>query len=198
MNRFAIKLAIICSWLLAASAITALPAVAQPPPPGPTITFEESYVSGAINYISSHTLITISAVPGSTVYFILDDDPDTTTPSVYYQPFTLPEEGIHALFTFAKIPPDGIDTALSTAVIHVDATAPATQLEISDADPRELGGIIYVGTGALVALNAGDIVSTGVASGLATTYMLVDIPPEICDGGGQGGGVNGAGSCSNP
>ncbi|MBU2572911.1 MAG: fibronectin type III domain-containing protein, partial [Elusimicrobia bacterium] len=187
-------------WLLAASAITALPAVAQPPPPpppGPTITFEESYVSADISYISSSTLVIITfAVPDSTVYYILDGDLQNSTPTVYNQPFTLPEEGIHDLFTFAKAPLG--DTALSTAAIHVDATAPETQLEISNADPRELGGIIYVGTGALVALNAGDIISTGVASGLATTYMLVDIPPEICDGGGQGGGVNGAGSCSNP
>ena len=72
--------------------------------PVPEITFERSYPSNSIVYISSVTPVAITFsgdAIGTTIYYILDGDPQTSTPSVYSQPFTLPE-GVHALYTRAE------------------------------------------------------------------------------------------------
>lgn len=115
---------------------------------------------------------------------------------LYSGPFTL-AEGTRSLAGFSV---DNVGNAekLKKRILHVDGTPPATSLTIMGVSYRGEDDAASADEGDNVEVVAGDVLSRGVMSGLATTYMLVDVEPEFCESGGHGGGVNGAGSCENP
>ena len=95
--------------------------------PSPDISFTQSYSSNSVNYIPGDALVAIS-VPGgegATVYYSLAGEPTPENVQPYGGPLTLPEGG-YAFYAVADWG-GGIYTT-SSAAIHVDATAPQTDL----------------------------------------------------------------------
>ena len=128
----------------------------------------------------------------ASTYYQLDAEP---LPAVYSGPFLL-GEGAHSIYYYAV---DNIDNLGEgrTAQLRVDGTAPGSALKLHGL-PVSPGATVYATTDDLITLAATDTISNGVASGLATTYFLVDVSPEDCEySEWAGGGINGMGSCEN-
>ncbi len=105
--------------IFAAQVLPAVNASSQTPA-APAISFNNSYSSGTINYLSADGLITIAlpvTAPGTTVYYVVDENPEeATNPFIYGQPFTLPE-GAHSLY--ARAVQADVPSDISSAAIHV-------------------------------------------------------------------------------
>ncbi|MHB0997228.1 MAG: fibronectin type III domain-containing protein, partial [Elusimicrobiales bacterium] len=170
-------------------------------------------------YLSSTTRIGFDAADVSTnayvlagmasTYFLLDAEPTPDCLATPYNPLATPgtcanhfyyeafsaTEGPHSLYY------QGIDNAgnLGEPVIvtlRSDGTPPAAQLALNGA-PITAGTTVYATAADTITLSAVDQLSNGVASGMATTYFLIDISPEECDYLEWSGGLNGMGTCEN-
>ncbi|MHB0995280.1 MAG: chitobiase/beta-hexosaminidase C-terminal domain-containing protein, partial [Elusimicrobiales bacterium] len=170
-------------------------------------------------YLSSTTRIGFDAADVSTnayvlagmasTYFLLDAGPTPECLATPYNPLAAPgtcanhfyyetfstTEGVHSLYY------QGIDNAgnLGEPVIvtlRSDGTPPAAELALNGA-PIIAGSTVYATAADTITLSAADVLSNGVASGLATTYFLIDISPEECDYLEWSGGLNGMGTCEN-
>lgn len=86
---------------------------------------------------------------------------------------------------------------LKTTTYYVDGTAPSTQIMAAGA-PLPPGVPAYIAVTDSITIHTADTISNGVVSGLATTYLLINISPAECQAGAQGGGFNGIGDCNNP
>jgi len=113
----------------------------------------------------------------------------------YSQPFSL-EEGTRSVTYFSQ-DRVGNSEKVTREVLYVDGTAPSVGLLI-DGILYEPGAEAEVVAGSSITIPPTDLTLGKVASGLATTYMLINVAPETCESGGAGGGVDGVGSCGNP
>ena|GEM_PF-3862560 len=193
---------------------------------GPIVMFNRpsgAFDPGGELYVSTFAALTINATDVSgnsfalagvaTTYYLVDTEPTPACLGTVYDPaapggtcanpvyageFSLPE-GRHSIYAV------GVDKlgnlgAISVSSVAVDGTAPEASLAINGA-PVAAGATVYAYAGDLLTLSATDYASGGVASGvtsgLATTYFLIDISPEECEYSDWTGGVNGAGSCEN-
>ena len=80
--------------------------------------------------------------------------------------------------------------------LRVDGPTPVSALEVNGS-AIAAGTTVYATTVDSITLTAMDTVSNGVASGLTTTYFLVDITSDECDYLDWSGGINGMGTCEN-
>lgn len=189
---------------------------------GPVVSF--SMPTGAFEaagelYVSTSTSLNLNsrdvsensyALAGvATTYFLVDTEPtpaclgmvqSTAAPGgtcanlVYTGDFTLPE-GRHSVY-YVGADKIGNVGGSSISIVSVDGTAPEAGLAINGT-PLAPGSTVEVMAGDLLTLSATDYASGGLASGLATTYFLVDITPEECEYSDWSGGVAGAGSAGS-
>jgi hypothetical protein len=121
--------------------------------------------------------------------------PGTCENPIYTEPFTL-EEGTWSVTYFSLDRVWNAEIARAD-VLYVDGTPPATELKINGVAQAD-GASVQVAAGDTITISAEDISSHDLASGWATTHMLINITLEACESDGTGGGVNGIGSCENP
>ncbi len=151
------------------------------------------------------------AVAGvATTYYLIDTAPtpgcftvqsDTNAPkgscanSVYSEAFTL-SEGSYTVYAQSVDKLGNYGGSISTGV-YVDGTPPETNISAGGA-VLAAGATGYITAADSVTITAQDVLSNGVASDIAATYLLIDITQEECDYAEGLGGINGLGSCENP
>ena len=178
-----------------------------------------SYESNS-NYINTSTSLELSAIDVSsnanaiagtaTTYYLIDIMPtpkclktiyDESSPkgtcanSVYTEPFTL-IEGSHTVYALSVDMLGNYGEKISWALL-VDGTPPEINFAVNGA-LLPAGETAYIKAADKLTLKSQDIFSKGVASGLATTYMLIDVNPDECQYFEGLGGKDGIGSCTNP
>ncbi len=112
----------------------------------------------------------------------------------YKDVFTL-SEGTHSISYIAVDKADNW-SLLTTTTIYIDATAPVSFLARNDT-LLPPGTTMYAATSDTFTVSAIDLLSNGVASGITTTYLLIDISPEECEYLEWSGGLDGMGTCEN-
>jgi len=184
-----------------------------------TMSSSSSYTSGGVVYVSSSVGVSLYSTDTSSVamalagvastYYLIDVSPTPECLSTSYDPYAasgtcanpvytgpfLVAEGLHSLYYNAADNIGNYGTGVSTAV-YSDGTAPWTELMLNGG-ALSPGTTAYAGVSDVITLVSSDTVSNGVASGLATSYFLIDVSPSACATSG-GGGVSGVGSCANP
>ncbi|MBI2787280.1 MAG: fibronectin type III domain-containing protein [Elusimicrobia bacterium] len=157
-------------------------------PPRTTLTTgEPSASSGTMRYVSDATALGLTTVDdGATVgdatggafesFISVDGAPLTA----YQGTFVLPEEGVHSV-TFRSVDSVGNAEPVSTATIAVDLTAPITTLQYEGAGFTTQSENLIVSTSTLFSLSAGDPITGGAASGLDSTFFVIDRDPFAPD-----------------
>lgn len=188
---------------------------------GPITTFisSETYVSGELVYVSSAAGISLYSTDTSSftmalagvasTYYLVDVsstpeclattyDPyaasGTCANPVYAGPFTV-AEGLHSLY-YNAVDNIGNYGVGGSSVVYSDGTAPWTELMLNSG-VLSPDATVYAGISDVITMVSSDTISNGVASGLATSYFLIDVSPSACSTQG-GGGLSGIGSCENP
>ncbi|MFH1618475.1 MAG: Ig-like domain-containing protein [bacterium] len=165
-------------------------------------------------YISTHTLVKLVAsdqgpdASGVAITFFLKDvsfpecqgiPPDPVEPAgtcpnpVYPGPFVL-SEGTHTVYFRSRDNAGNIEQPRQKAVF-TDGTYPSTVMD-AEGPYFEDEGTIFAAGWTSFTLTGTDPVSNGLASGLATTYFLIDVSSEDCTGPPTF--TEPAGTCDNP
>lgn len=172
------------------------------------------------DYANTSTSLELSAIDVSsnanaiagtaTTYYLIDILPtpeclkttyDQSSPSgtcansVYTEPFTL-IEGSHTVYALSVDMLGNYGEKVSWPLL-VDGTPPEINFEVNGGLLPD-GETAYIKATDKITLKSRDLFSKGVASGLATTYMLIDINPDECQHFEGLGGEEGAGSCAAP
>ncbi|PJA16177.1 MAG: hypothetical protein COX65_03065 [Elusimicrobia bacterium CG_4_10_14_0_2_um_filter_56_8] len=187
---------------------------------GPVTTVEaRTYEKDGHIYISSASPVALYSVDISSdfnalagvasTYYLLDAQPTQECFVAAYNPEAAPGTCENHLYTGPFAVAEGIRSLYHLAVdktgnagygtsveLRVDGTPPVSALEINGG-MIAAGATIYAATTDVITLTATDTVSNGVASGLTTTYFLVDIMSEECNYMDWSGGINGMGTCEN-
>ncbi|MDO8805229.1 MAG: IPT/TIG domain-containing protein [Elusimicrobiota bacterium] len=187
---------------------------------GPVTTFEtRTYEKDGRIYVSSANPVALYSVDISSdsnalagvasTYYLLDAEPTpeclaaaynpsaasgTCQNPLYNGPFQV-SEGVRSLYCWA-VDKIGNVGAGGLVELRVDGTPPVSALEINS-NMIAAGSTVYATTADVITLVAADTVSNGVASGLTTTYFLVDVSNDNCGYMDWFGGVNGMGTCAN-
>lgn len=189
---------------------------------GPVVTFriDDKFEAGGAVYVSSSAYVTLSAVDRSSdpfalagvasTYYLIDAAPTPACMGIAYTPAAMPgscqnqiysgnfqlTEGIRSIYFYAVDKIGNIGDRKSTQ-LRVDSTPPESALKINGL-PIASGTTFYAAAADIITLESTDTVSNGVASGLATTYFLIDVSFEDCEySEWNSGGLNGMGSCEN-
>lgn len=189
---------------------------------GPVVTFriDDRFEAGGAVYVSSSAHVTLSAEDRAsnifatagvaTTYYLLDVEPTPVCMGAAYRPAATPgscqnplyngpfqvREGIRSIYYYAVDKIGNIGDGKFTQ-LRVDSTPPESALKINGL-PIASGATVYAAAADIITLMSTDTVSNGVASGLTTTYFLVDVSPEECEyNEWYSGGLNGMGSCEN-
>lgn len=180
-------------------------------PPFTKITADgpEYQAAGGVHYVSTTTLLGFDGIDDHAAavssYYRVGISSELITHglrpetlgefALFGEKFLLPE-GAH-LIGFGSVDAAANYGLLKTRTIKADGTAPRVELSVNGV-PYAAGSAISSVVGDTISVSAEDIMSKDVASGLATTYLLINISPEECESGVLGGGVNGIGGCVNP
>ena len=101
---------------------------------------------------------------------------DTAAYSVYPGPFTIPAGGSHVVSYYSADLVGNVES-VNTKTVDIDLTPPVTSLQVNGASTTTAQGSVVISSLTALAFSFVDPVSSGVASGVAATYYVVDQNP---------------------